>query len=350
MQTSFSGNFRKNKNIQQLYRKIRKGGATFRDAQRFAEEAGKELSAAYDKAISSAVLPDGKMYYNIANRVIRPTLAQNFALAAKVAGMVQESLNQKAGLGMKALVPEVERDRIDGFINRISSEDNFDDVKWILGAPVETFTVNAVDQTIEDNAAFQAKAGVGAKVVRTCVSKCCDWCESLAGTYYYPDVPKEVYQRHNNCHCIVEYYPGDGRVQNVHSKRWRDAGAIDRIEKSDRQALTGEELGRVRRERISGAIALENGKNKAIIITERDALNSQSSAQISKGIRSLRDRIAEHDRKIANPAQFCTGWDDYNEQKKAGMIKHWKKEIATFEESIDRRVIILKERGDYHGE
>lgn len=231
VQTAFSENFRKNKRIASVYAKIRKGNATFKDAENFASETGKALSAAYGACISSDVLPDGKMYYNIAERVLGPTLAQNFALATKVAGMVQENLNEQANIGMKAVLPALVQDKVDGFLNRISSEDSFDDVKWILGAPVETFTQSAVDDTIRENAELQYKAGLRPKIVRTCTSRCCEWCEEIAGTYYYPDVPKYVFRRHNNCDCVVEYYPGDGHKQNVWSKSWSIAGKDDILNK-----------------------------------------------------------------------------------------------------------------------
>ena len=55
------------------------------------------------------------------------------------------------------------------------------------------------------------------------VGGCCDWCRSLAGTYSYPNVPPDVYKRHRNCRCTVDYYPtGKGKRQDVWSKEWID--------------------------------------------------------------------------------------------------------------------------------
>lgn len=50
----------------------------------------------------------------------------------------------------------------------------------------------------------------------------CEWCMNLAGTYSYPDVPDNIYQRHRDCRCQVTYDPKDGsrKVQNVWSKEW----------------------------------------------------------------------------------------------------------------------------------
>lgn len=47
----------------------------------------------------------------------------------------------------------------------------------------------------------------------------------LEGEYDYEEVKDRgnpVYQRHNNCACEVTYEPGNGRVQDVHSKQWMD--------------------------------------------------------------------------------------------------------------------------------
>ncbi|CAG7589950.1 hypothetical protein PEPTYR26121_01104 [Peptoniphilus tyrrelliae] len=49
--------------------------------------------------------------------------------------------------------------------------------------------------------------------------------------YEYPDVPKDVYRRHQRCKCTVDYLPGDGRKQDVHTKKWIDADKNDEIQK-----------------------------------------------------------------------------------------------------------------------
>lgn len=41
----------------------------------------------------------------------------------------------------------------------------------------------------------------------------------------------DVYRRHQRCRCTVDYYPGDGKVQNVHTKEWETKEENDRIEK-----------------------------------------------------------------------------------------------------------------------
>ena len=73
---------------------------------------------------------------------------------------------------------------------------------------------------IEKNAKFHFDAGLVPKIIRKETGKCCRWCKNISGTYKYPEVPQDVYRRHNNCECTVEYFPKDAKTrQNVHTKK-----------------------------------------------------------------------------------------------------------------------------------
>ena len=84
------------------------------------------------------------------------------------------------------------------------------------------------DDMVKANAEFAASSGLTAKIVRSTSGKCCAWCSSIAGTYTYGSEPKDVYRRHNNCDCTVEYVTSKGS-QNVHSKQWTRASEADKI-------------------------------------------------------------------------------------------------------------------------
>lgn len=113
-------------------------------------------------------------------------------------------------------------DRTQGILNRASDAPKFSGVRWILGDGVLTnYMQSYVDDTMKRNAEFQSRAGVSPKIVRKSPTKCCPWCDALVGEYKYPDdVPDDVYRRHDNCNCIVEFFPGDGTKQDVWSKQW----------------------------------------------------------------------------------------------------------------------------------
>ena len=198
------------------------------------------MAKVYSDNLSSAVLPDGKMYYNIATRILNPTLKDAYDRAARIAEIVQKILNEEAGIGIKPIKAQIQQGYIDGIVNRISNEECFDDVKWILDAPVRNLVQKAMDDTVKVNADFHAKSGLSPKIVRKSSGHCCKWCNEVAGVYSYPDVPKDVFRRHDNCNCVLEYYPGDGKKQDVWSKEWKYEKESDRIE--ERKAIEKEGL------------------------------------------------------------------------------------------------------------
>jgi len=181
--------------------------------------------------ITAEILPDGKMYYNIANRILNSTLSKNHELISGYAADVQTELNYNAGLRIKGLKPELNQDRINGIIERVSNEDDFDEIKWILDEPIINFSQAIVDDTARVNLDFHAKSGLSPKITRIVVGNCCDWCQELAGTYDYPDdYPDDIFRRHRFCRCSVEYSPGDGRRQDSWSKKWIDPEKDAKIE------------------------------------------------------------------------------------------------------------------------
>lgn len=196
---------------------LRAKEATYVDANNFAIEVGNILSDIFKETIDVEILPDGRMYYNIADRILNPTMTKNYELITGYATDVQTSLNTKAGLHLKAQVPELNQDRIDGIINRISSEADFDVIKWILDEPIKNFSQSVVDDSIKSNADFQAKAGLQPKITRRQAGSCCDWCKKIVGVYEYPYVPEDVYRRHNYCRCTVTYEPQKGNSTMIHS-------------------------------------------------------------------------------------------------------------------------------------
>lgn len=230
---AFDKQFQADRTIQSLYEKVKAGTASYKDAHAFAIKAGEILAQAFGENLSSALLPDGKLYYNIAKSVVDPLLKGNYDLVTDVCAQVQKRLNRNAGIGMNAIKPELNQDRIDGILNRVSSEPIFDDVAWILGEPVVNFTQSVVDDSVKSNADFQYRAGLDPKITRISAGKCCKWCSALVGTYDYDDVydtGNDVFRRHENCRCLVLFKPGDGSGQNVHSKKWTDPEETAKIE------------------------------------------------------------------------------------------------------------------------
>ncbi|QLL78043.1 hypothetical protein GTO87_05130 [Ligilactobacillus saerimneri] len=212
------------------------GVATYKDAHAYAVEVGEILSKVLNVHITAETLPDGKMYFNIADRVLNETLKNNYSLVSDYTEGVQAKLNQQVGLKLRAQRPDFDQDRVKGFVNKLSSADDFTDVQWVLGDPMVNFTQSVVDEAIKKNAKFHSDAGMKAVIKRQVKGKACKWCRGLEGTYDYPKgTPNEVFHRHENCRCVTDYLPGDGKKQNVWSKNWKKEAITQR--EREKQAL-----------------------------------------------------------------------------------------------------------------
>lgn len=204
--------------------KINLGKGSFETASRCAEEIGKELSKAFEKVLTPEALPNGRLYYNIADRVVRPMLEKGCVDVQELTGKVVTQLNAEAKIGLKASYPGINQDRIQGIIDGASSQELLEDALTYLKEPVVNVMQHGVDDMSRHNADFQYKSGLAPKLIRHAEGgpKLCEWCADLAGTYDYPVSDKDIYRRHENCRCVVEFVPsrGSGR-QNSWSKRWR---------------------------------------------------------------------------------------------------------------------------------
>ena len=99
--------------------RIERGSAGYEDADKYADEVGRILTEACDSILTEDALPGGILYYNIATRVLEPVIEEAYKEAAQIAAQVQDLLNQKAGIGIRAIVPQLEQKRIDALIEEI---------------------------------------------------------------------------------------------------------------------------------------------------------------------------------------------------------------------------------------
>ena len=223
IRNEFNRDMKSSQVIQDLIKAINSGSATHVQSQQYAAEVGRILANVFKRTITPDILPDGKMYFNIAERVLTSALYRDHNLVAGAAAQVQETLNANAGIGIKTIRPAFNKSRASGLIYKISNETDFEKVAWLLDEPIVNFSQSIVDDAVKLNADFHSKSGLSPTITRTVVSETCEWCQSLVGTYSYEEVKETghpVFKRHRKCDCLVLYDPGDGRRQNAHSKRW----------------------------------------------------------------------------------------------------------------------------------
>ena len=103
---------------------------------------------------------------------------------------------------------------------------------------------------------------------------------------------------------------------------------------------------------LKAAETLKNKGKSGIIslnlqaFAEKD-LSRQKTLSLKKGLASFKEQIITHRNKIARPWDYIPGWDEMDERMKAGLKRHWEKEISNFQQSVESRIAELKRRGEY---
>ncbi len=102
MRDRYHSNIKNNKRLQKQSEKLNAGEGDYQLADLIAEEYGIALSDAFE-VITEERLPNGRMYFNIADRVVRPLLEENKKNIADVCFRVQTDLNKRSKIGLKAV-------------------------------------------------------------------------------------------------------------------------------------------------------------------------------------------------------------------------------------------------------
>lgn len=266
--------------IKEKVLKLKNKKADHIDSNEFAQEIGEILSNSFRENITEDRLPGGKIYYNIADRVINPNLKNNYDIINAYARDVQDILNKKANIGLGAVDAQFNQNRADGIIESVLKKDDYSSMINDLCSSVENFSRAIVDDFIEKNADFHSKAGLKPTIERRMHGGACSFCKPLAGTYDYEeakrlaqsDPQKNPFSRHRYCKCTVVYNPRNGKNKEiVHSAEKHKA--LD--EKRNRIDLANKIVDN-KLSNIARAKALELGcnplpDNKVVNILRKDA-------------------------------------------------------------------------------
>lgn len=212
-----------NRPVAECLEAIKKRTATFKDAAKYADEIGEICSNALKGFLNGEHITQYEFDYAMANGAITPMLKRLSDMGADVATDIQKLLNEKSNIGLAAQKPKFNQEAAENLARKameVVQEEGLERLEWVIDEPVRTFSRKVIDDAIKANVEFQARAGLNPIIRRTLGGKCCDWCKGLAGAYNYGEEPDDIYRRHERCRCMVEFFPGDGRRQNVHSKKW----------------------------------------------------------------------------------------------------------------------------------
>lgn len=214
--------------VKRVLRKLTESTVNFDDAHEYAIALGEALGKAL--AQPGALMDASALEIE---RLVGPALGRNYAMAAEVARAAVQAANDKAGIKLQALTPELRSERAEGIVTEIQNR-GYATVAEVLPAQIVNLTESAVDDAIVKNAEVQLQAGYSSKIVRRAERGACRWCRGLEGSYDYEDVREsgsEVFRRHDNCRCHTYFLP-DGKLrdrQSVWRKGYREAADAERI-------------------------------------------------------------------------------------------------------------------------
>lgn len=222
IRAEFQKTCKADKYIQSVLKKIEGGTAKMEEVALLSKQLGFRVSQAIGAHINVAALPDGKMYYNIADTILTGVLKDNYDVINSAAAECQKALDREAGLNITPQQAAFPTERVQAVVNAASAPDIAEKVMIRrMTAPAQNITESFYNDYVQKNVKFRSDAGLDCYIIRNDHGGCCKWCAKLAGKYHYPeDVPKDVYRRHDNCGCTVTYLNGR-KAQDVWDKtKW----------------------------------------------------------------------------------------------------------------------------------
>lgn len=286
IRAEFQKSCKADKYIQSILKKIEGGTAKMEEVALLSKQLGFRASQAIGAHVNVAALPDGKMYYNIADTILTGVLKDNYDVINSAAAECQKALDRTAGINITPQQAEFPTERVQAVVNAASVPDIAEEVMIRrMTAPVQNITESFYNDYVQKNVKFRSDAGLDCYIIRNDHGGCCKWCSKLAGKYHYPeDVPKDVYRRHDNCGCTVTYLNGR-KAQDVWDKtKWN---------------VSDEELKRMKKAGAKEPIRLKNNvvTKEPIRLVDKSAKSDTIELRTSNGIDVL--KFSDHMKKRA---------------------------------------------------
>lgn len=293
IEASFKGYVMRDRQITKISQRIRDGTATLTDAHDYAERLGEDLSRALVNTLTPDVLPNGTLYYNIAERTVIPNLKTNYELVNEAAKSIQKAIDVKNSIGLGVVSADFPQERIKGLIDKMTSGELLYDyaIKW-LQEPIINNSEAFADDFVSTNASFRSEVGLKSKITRIAAPGCCKWCSDLEGTYDYASAPDDIYRRHENCRCVVTFQ-SEKISQNVWSKRTWTTSEQELERRKSANNPTGlsvderlEQIRTLERDKTISNFQKETGYSRT---ASASATRNKSPAEIEAAIKRIKE-------------------------------------------------------------
>ena len=187
---------------------------------------------------------------------------------------VQKSLDEQAGIHIRPQKADFPSERVRQFTHSLidpTVEDSI--IKRRARAGSETITKSFHDSFIKKNATFRNDAGLKCYITRE-GSNCCKWCSEVAGRYEFGSQPSDIFRRHDNCDCTIDYdgqkLRGKLNADGSRSKTWEEVPNADGsyepkvLSVTDARAAEQRNLSQFRGVKINSS-SIDNGRGSGII-------------------------------------------------------------------------------------
>lgn len=207
----FEAAVRANSRMAALYKKTLAGDLTYLEAQEFAGMTGEFVGKILHNNLAE-LFPDGIISEEDLIALLPEPLRKNYDFVSLAAEAAQNTVNKQAGVGLKAIVPDFDMDRVSGLAKEVALT-GLADSKTLI-KQIQNLSLSTVDEAIRENVRAHERAGLGVTVTRKydgigvrMRTQTCQWCLSRAGTYtsYADALASGAFQRHPGCGCTIVY-------------------------------------------------------------------------------------------------------------------------------------------------
>lgn len=234
IKTNFNTAAASDAKIRSIIKKARAGKATQEDITVYTERLGIHASNALKSVLTPENLPNGTLYYNIAEKTIKPLLLDNYERINNIAIVQQASEDKTLGINIGIVKGGYPENRVNQVIDFATNAGTGKPLENALSDPVVSAHRKYYDDFLKENAMRRSRLGLYAVVTRIYDGKGlkkgtqeCQWCINRSGTWAYNDATRYgVFERHVGCGCTITYTTEKGhQIQtNWTDNTWTDIG------------------------------------------------------------------------------------------------------------------------------
>lgn len=115
----FNSRYKRNREVSRFIKLVEEERASLEDASLFARGLGDIASETLIAEMTEENLPNGVLYYNIAERTILPLLKHVHGMVNEYAMRIQNYLDEKDGIGIKPVEGDFQEERVHALIQKI---------------------------------------------------------------------------------------------------------------------------------------------------------------------------------------------------------------------------------------